>query len=85
MELYTHLSPTSVVAFLDLNAFDVANREIIFDQLEDFGVKGNSLRWLQGYLCNRTSCVLFKGVCSSYERFELGTPQGGVLSPFLFI
>jgi len=85
MELYTRLSPTSVVAFLDLkSAFDVANKEIILDQLVDFGVKGNLLRWVRGYLCNRTSHVLFKGVCSSYERFELGTPQGGVLSPFLF-
>ncbi len=85
VELYTRLSPTSVVAFLDLkSAFDIANKEIILDQLVDFGVQGNLLRWIRGYLCNRTSRVLFRGACSSYERFELGTPQGGVLSPFLF-
>ncbi|XP_064110238.1 uncharacterized protein LOC135218023 [Macrobrachium nipponense] len=37
MELYTRLSPTSVVAFIDLkSAFDVANRDIILDQLIDF-------------------------------------------------
>ena len=35
-ELYTHLSPTSVVALLDLkSAFDIANREVILDQLVD--------------------------------------------------
>ena len=84
-ELYTRLSPTSVVAFLDLkSAFDIANREIILDQLVDFGVQGSLLKWIRGYLCSRTSRVFFKGACSSYERFELGTPQGGVLSPFLF-
>ena len=84
-ELYTRLSPTSVVAFLDLkSAFDVANKEIILDQLVEFGVQGHLLRWIRGYLCNRVSRVLFKGACSSYEQFELGTPQGGVLSPFLF-
>jgi len=85
MELYTRLSPTSVVAFLDLkSAFDIANREIILDQLVEFGVKGNLLRWIREYLRNRTSRVLFKGAYSSSKEFELGTPQGGVLSPFLF-
>ena len=39
VELYTRITPTSVVAFIDLkSAFDVAN---ILDQLVDFGVMGN--------------------------------------------
>lgn len=85
MELYTRLTSTSVVAFLDLkSAFDIANRDIILDQLVDFGVKGNLLGWVREYLRNRTSRVLFKGAISSVEGFELGTPQGGVLSPFLY-
>ena len=84
MELYSRLSPTSVVAFLDLkSAFDIANREIILEQLVEFGVRGN-LRWIRGYLRNRTSRVLFHGASSTYRELELGTPQGGVLSPFLF-
>ena len=84
-ELYTRLSPTSVVAFLDLEtAFDIANKEIILDQLVEFGVQGNLLKWIRNYLSNRTSRVSFKGACSQYKQFELGTPQGGVLSPFLF-
>lgn len=85
LELYTRLSPTSVVAFIDLkSAFDVANRDIILDQLVDFGVKGNLLRWIRGYLSIRRARVLYRGACSSSKSFELGTPQGGVLSPFLF-
>ena len=85
MELYTRLCSTSVVAFLDLkSAFDVANRDVILDQLVTFGVKGNLLRWIRGYLRNRTSRVLFKGALSTAEGFDLGTPQGGVLSPLLF-
>ncbi|MPC75151.1 hypothetical protein E2C01_069535 [Portunus trituberculatus] len=83
-ELYTRLSPTSVVSFLDLkSAFDSASRDVILDQQVEFGVQGN-LRWIRGYLCNRVSHVLFKGACSAYELFELSTPQGGVLSLFLF-
>ena len=85
MELYTRLSPVSIVAFIDLkSAFDVANRDVILDQLVDFGIKGNLLRWIRGYLRNRTSRVLFRGALSTAKDFDLGTPQGGVLSPFLF-
>ncbi len=42
------------------------------------------LRWIRGYLSNRTARVLFKGTCSTSKSLDLGTPQGGVLSPFLF-
>ncbi len=85
MDLYARLSPASVVAFIDLkSAFDTANKEIILDQLAEFGIQGNLLRWIREYLRNRISCVLFRGACSSSEELELGTPQGGVLSPFLF-
>ena len=55
MDLYACLSPASVVTFLDLkSAFDVANREVILDQLVDFGVQGNLLRWIRGFLSHRT-------------------------------
>ncbi|KAK8388417.1 hypothetical protein O3P69_020418 [Scylla paramamosain] len=76
-ELYGRLTSTSVVAFIDLkSAFDVANREVILDQLVDFGVTGNLLGWVREYLRNRTSRVLFKGASSTVQKFELGTPQG---------
>ncbi|XP_047502951.1 uncharacterized protein LOC125048330 [Penaeus chinensis] len=85
LELYTRLSSTSLVAFIDLkSAFDIANPDVILDQLVDFGISGNLLRWIRGYLSNRSSYVLFKGSCSTRKCFGLGTPQGGVLSPFLF-
>ena len=74
-----------MVVFLDLkSAFDIANKEIILGQLLDFGVQGSLLKWIRSYLCNKTSRVQFRGACNSYEWFDLGTPQGGVLSPFLF-
>ena len=85
VDLYSRLSRDSVVAFVDLkSAFDVANRDIILDQLADFGIKGNLLRWIRAYLSNRTSRVFFSGAYSPSRSFSLGTPQGGVLSPFLF-
>lgn len=85
LDLYSRLSPSSVVAFIDLkSAFDVANRDVILDQLVDFGVRGRLLRWVRGYLTNRTARVFYKGAYSTTKSFDLGTPQGGVLSPFLF-
>ncbi|KAK3893650.1 hypothetical protein Pcinc_002563 [Petrolisthes cinctipes] len=85
VDLYSPLNRDSVVAFIDLrSAFDVANRDVILDQLVDFGIKGNLLRWIRGYLSNRTSRVFFSGALSPLCSFYFGMPQGGVLSPLLF-
>lgn len=82
LELYTRLSPVSIVEFLDLkSAFNIADQDVILDQLVDFGIKGDLLRWLREYLSNRSSRVLFKGVISTSRKFDLSTPQRGVLSP----
>ncbi|KAK8377546.1 hypothetical protein O3P69_013882 [Scylla paramamosain] len=46
-ELYSRLFSSSVLAFIDLkSAFDVANRDIILDQLVDFEVKEHLLKGL---------------------------------------
>ncbi len=68
VDLYSRLSCDSVVAFMDLkSAFDVATREIILDQLVDFGVKSSLLQWIRGYLSNRISRVFI----SLHEVFSL--------------
>ena len=71
--------------FLDLkSAFDKANRLIILHELCNMGVHGKLLAWIQNYLSNRTASVFFQGKQSRIQKLELGTPQGGVLSPTLF-
>ncbi|KAK3889118.1 hypothetical protein Pcinc_006860 [Petrolisthes cinctipes] len=73
VDQYSRLSRDSVMAFIDLrSAFDVANRDIILDQLVDFGIKDNLLRWIRGYLSNRTSRVFFTGALSPLYSFHLG-------------
>ncbi|XP_068206208.1 uncharacterized protein [Palaemon carinicauda] len=52
-ELYSRLSYNNVVAFLDINFFYIANRDIILDQLVKFGVRGNLLKLINGYPSNR--------------------------------
>ena len=85
-EYFSHTNKDTHTAFIDLKAaFDIANREIILEELASLGVSGGLLRWIAGYLSNRKARVCFKGIMSSTkETFELGTPQGGVLSPTLF-
>lgn len=72
-----------MVAFVDRrSAFDVAHREFIFDQLVEFGVEDELLKWIPDYLSNKTSRV-FIGVYSPSRSFYLGTLHG-ILGPFLF-
>ena len=71
--------------FVDLQgAFDKANGQIILYELGNLGVSGNMLGWISNYLSNRYARVWFGGKFSALKHFELGTPQGGVLSPTLF-
>lgn len=47
------------------------------------GVKGKLLYWIGDYLHGRKAKVWYQGSISHERSFELGTPQGGVLSPTL--
>ena len=72
-------------AFIDLKgAFDKAQGIVILEELAKMGVKGKLLQWLKEYLFNRRANVFFQGHYSHTRALELGTPQGGVLSPMLF-
>ena len=75
----------AVVVFLDIEkAFELACPDAILEALVMKGVRGRLLAWLRDYLRGRKSRVRFQGVVSEYRTFENGTPQGGILSPFLF-
>ena len=47
-------------------------------------MKGHLLAWNKNYVLNREARVKFQGTISTYHTFENGTPQGGILSPYLF-
>ena len=70
--------------FVDLRgAFDKANHVALLGELCGM-VDGTLLRIVKDFLEDRSSCVYFQGVYSNWKKMELGTPQGGVLSPMLF-
>ncbi|XP_064111579.1 uncharacterized protein LOC135219079 [Macrobrachium nipponense] len=75
----------AIVVFLDLEkAYELASAAAILEALADKAVKGNLLAWAKGYTQNRQAIVTFQGASSDFLSLENGTPQGGILSPFLF-
>ena len=74
-----------MAVFLDLEkAFELANDNIILDLLASKGINGKMLSWIATYLKDRTAQVRFQGKLSTSQCFQNGTPQGAILSPFLF-
>ena len=75
----------ALVTFLDFEkAFELANPAAILISLVRKGIKGHILAWNKNYLMNRQARVKFQGTFLTYKNLENGTPQGGILSPYLF-
>ncbi|XP_068224762.1 uncharacterized protein [Palaemon carinicauda] len=75
----------SLVVFLDLEkAFELASSAAILFSLVRKRVRGHLLSWVQEYTQGREARVTFQGATSPFLPLENGTPQGGILSPFLF-
>ena len=49
------------------------------------GIQGNMYQWTKSYLHNRRARVSVDGHCGRKVLLRQGVPQGGVLSPTLFI
>ena len=66
-------------------AFELANITFLLSiRCNDTGIKGNMLGWLQEYLLNRKEYTCVQGIESEIMPLYQGTPQGSVLSPYLF-
>ena len=72
--------------FIDYEkAFELADPNSILHLLAvDKGIKGHLLGWLKDYLHNRKGYTRVQGEESDIFPLYQGTPQGSVLSPFLF-
>ena len=72
--------------FIDFEkAFELANITSLLSILcNDKGIKGNILGWIQEYLLNRKGYTCVQGIKSETMPLYQGTPQGSVLSPYLF-
>jgi hypothetical protein len=77
-------SPCDVI-FLDISkAFDTVPHDILIRKLENFGIAGNLLRWINSFLGGRKQRVVHEGATSKWSDVASGVPQGTVLGPLLF-
>ena len=73
-------------AWIDLQkAFDKVWTDGLLVKLQRCGVAGNMLRWIRAYLHNRRARVTVNGHKGKKILLRHGVPQGGVLSPTLFL
>ncbi|PVD24866.1 hypothetical protein C0Q70_15355 [Pomacea canaliculata] len=66
-------------------AFDKVWKDGLLVKLQRSNISGNMYRWIKSYLHNRRARVLVDGHCGRKVLLRHGVPQGGVLSPTLFI
>ena len=63
----------------------------MFTKLEKYGIRGQSLKWFESYLNNRTmrvKCITSDTGTISYsvwKSLEYGAPQGSCLGPLIFL
>ena len=67
------------------SAFDQVWKEGLLFKLVNLGVKGPMHKWISSYLFRRTARVKTDDVRSKQFVLREGVPQGGVLSPTLFL
>ena len=80
--------------FIDMSkAFDCVDHNKLLKILENYGIRGTALKWIESYLADRKQCVELTNLVkdtyiktwSSFLNIMYGVPQGSILGPILFL
>nr|KAG5688037.1 hypothetical protein BaRGS_003583 [Batillaria attramentaria] len=75
-----------VATFIDLSkAFDKVWKDGLLLKLLTAGIAGSMFNWIKSFLCHRTARVNLDSSLSHTVKIREGVPQGGVISPTLFV
>ena len=66
-------------------AFDTLDPEIMCQKLRIYGLDENAVKWFKSFLTNRTQKLKIGDGISMDLKLTSGVPQGGILSPLLYI
>lgn len=65
-------------------AFDRVDHTLLLIKLQQLGIHGDLLRWMESYLRNRSQAVVVGGYKSNYVSIPSGVPQGSHLGPLFY-
>ena len=66
-------------------AFDCLDITILCEKLRIYGFKNNTVNWFRSFLSNRSQRVKIGDTLSEPKNLNSGVPQGGIISPLLYI
>ena len=83
---YCHKNNSRIYGcFIDFSkAFDMIPREILFNKLLNYNIKGNFFNVIKNIYTNDKACIKIGGQSTEYFKVNQGVRQGCVLSPLLF-
>ena len=73
-------------AMIDFSkAFDRVRHDLLVKKLYSLEVHPGLVQLIYNFLQSRQQCVRYAGICSDYRTLTIGTPQGTILGPLLWL